>query len=150
MNQSIWGSHLWFFLHTTTFNYPINPTEDDKKNMYNFFMSLKPVLPCMYCRKNYDRNLKEYPIRLNSRKDLICWLIDIHNEVNGKEGKRQYSYEEVINIYKKRLNKDIILDDNNKNINFTCDVHCKNTINNMIYITILIILIYLIYYVYKK
>ena len=143
MNQNIWGTHLWFFLHTITFNYPINPTPNDKKNVYNFFMCLKSVLPCSYCRKNYDRNLKEFPIRLNSRKELVMWLIDLHNEVNGKEGKRQYTYEEVVNIYKTRLNKDLELENDKKNVDFTCDIHCQNTFHIFIYIFALLGLFYL-------
>ena len=32
MNQNIWGPHLWFSLHTISFNYPLKPTENDKYN----------------------------------------------------------------------------------------------------------------------
>ena len=32
MNQNIWGSHLWFSLHTISFAYPIKPTINDQNN----------------------------------------------------------------------------------------------------------------------
>ena len=53
MNQKIWGPGLWLFLHTLTFNYPIDPSKDDKMRMKRFFYSLGDILPCKYCRENY-------------------------------------------------------------------------------------------------
>jgi len=45
-NNNVWGPSAWTFLHTITFNYPEDPTEDDKRKYYNFFMNIKDVLPC--------------------------------------------------------------------------------------------------------
>ena len=39
MDPKIWGPPGWLFLHTITFNYPTNPTEEDKKYYKNFFYS---------------------------------------------------------------------------------------------------------------
>ena len=41
MLTSVWGPGLWHYLHTMSFNYPSNPTKNDKKNYKNFMMSLK-------------------------------------------------------------------------------------------------------------
>ncbi len=139
----IWGSNLWEVLHCITFDYPINPTEEEKQNMKNFLTSLKTVLPCVYCRRNYERNLRENPMKLDCRKDLTLWLIDIHNEVNGKEGKRHYSYEEVLNIYEKKLGKPIRLTEDDRNLNLVCDKHCWSSVNISILIFVLLMLVYL-------
>jgi hypothetical protein len=147
LSQNKWGPAAWFMLHSSTFNYPIKPTEKDKEDYYNFFMSLKNILPCGYCRKNYERNLAENPIKLNCRKDLVCWLIDIHNEVNGKEGKRHYSYEEVMKIYETKLGKKIPLTNENETLDFTCDKHCSKSI---IIIIIIVLLLMIILYCTKK
>ena len=32
MVTTIWGPGMWHFLHTISFNYPINPTDEDKTN----------------------------------------------------------------------------------------------------------------------
>ena len=40
MLTGVWGCSLWHFLHTISFNYPINPTETDKINYKNFILSL--------------------------------------------------------------------------------------------------------------
>jgi hypothetical protein len=109
MNQNIWGSHLWFSLHTITFTYPLKPTHNEKIEFRNFFLALQNVIPCSVCKRNYKRHLQEKPIEphLESRKDLVYWLIDIHNMVNAEIGKKILPYETVIkkyeNVYQKNL-----------------------------------------------
>ena len=122
MNQNIWGSSLWFSLHTISMNYPNYPNNEDKMNYKDFFVSLKNVIPCTVCKKNYIRHLKENPIdkKLNTRKDLVYWLIDMHNMVNAEIGKKQMSYDAVIQKYediynKKIFNTNIIENFENKN-----------------------------------
>lgn len=143
MNTYYWGPRLWEVLHCITLDYPVKPTEEEKQNMRNFLVSLKSVLPCIYCRRNYERNLKENPIKLNCRKDLVLWLIDIHNEVNGKEGKRPYSYVEVLNLYEKKLGKNLKLTEDDRNVSLVCNKHCWNSVNISIIIFILLMIVYL-------
>jgi hypothetical protein len=116
MNQNIWGPHLWFSLHTISFNYPIKPTKEDKENYKNFFIALKNVVPCSICKKNYIRHLNELPIDnvLDDRKSLVNWMIDLHNMVNGETGKKIMSNEAVIKKYEDVYNKKIILETNDK------------------------------------
>ena len=58
MNPKIWGPSAWLFLHTVTFNYPNNPTEEDKRNYLTFFNSLKHIIPCPLCKEHYIENWK--------------------------------------------------------------------------------------------
>tara|TARA_Y100000389_G_scaffold195770_1_gene227669 strand:- start:978 stop:1364 length:387 start_codon:yes stop_codon:yes gene_type:complete len=104
MDPEIWGPHAWIFLHTITLNYPENPTYQDKQSHRFLFESLKNTIPCPKCREHYKENLIRYPIQLDSKKDLINWLINIHNQVNIKNNKKTYSYEEVNDIYYKLYN----------------------------------------------
>lgn len=143
-NTEYWGPRLWEALHCITFDYPIVPTIEDKKNMSNFFSSLCYVLPCIYCRKNYKRNLNEYPIQLDNRKNLVMWLIDLHNEVNGKEGRRHYTYEEVIKMYEKKLGKRISLTEDDSKIDLVCKRHSSNNMKIIIVIMILLLVFYII------
>ena len=99
MEPTVWGPHAWTFLHSITFQYPENPTDMEKKKYYTFFNSLKNTLPCPNCREHYAQNFEDIPIRLDTRNELIEWLIDIHNSVNTMVGKREYSYDEVYDIY---------------------------------------------------
>ena len=85
MKPKIWGPHAWIFLHSVTMNYPDNPTHQDKKEMKDFFNSLRYVLPCEKCSKNLQFNMMKYPLTdnmLSSRDSLVRWLIEIHNMVN--------------------------------------------------------------------
>ena len=99
MEPNIWGPPAWLFLHSITFQYPETPTFADKENYRVFFEKIQYVLPCPTCRAHYTENVNRNPIRLNSRKELIEWLIDIHNEVNKKNGKKVLQYDEVYKQY---------------------------------------------------
>jgi hypothetical protein len=115
MNQNIWGPHLWFSLHTISFNYPLNPTQEERNNFKNFFLNLQEVIPCSICKKNYIRHLKEHPIDnfLNNKKSLVYWVIDMHNMVNGEIGKKILPYDLVIKKYEEVYKKKIELNNNN-------------------------------------
>ena len=105
MHPEFWGPSGWKFLHSITFQYPMKPTIDDKAHYKEFFNSLKYTLPCQKCAYHYAKHIRKYPIdsALNSKDDLVKWLINIHNEVNKSLGKREYSYHEVMDIYKDEM-----------------------------------------------
>lgn len=107
MEPEIWGPPGWIFLHTITLNYPHRPTIYHKEKYKNFFLNLQNVLPCKYCSHNYMLHLKKYPIDnfLDSKKQLVQWLIHIHNEVNIIFKKKTITYDEFIKIYKNIYNK---------------------------------------------
>lgn len=97
-----WGPSAWRFMHYITMAYPDNPTTIDKQNMKTFFSSIGSILPCEKCRINFAKHTSVYPLNdyvLNSRFDLVNWLIDVHNEVNKMNGKKVLSYDEVIQLY---------------------------------------------------
>jgi hypothetical protein len=43
MLTTVWGPPMWHFLHTMSFNYPVEPTPDDKKYYKNFIYNLRHV-----------------------------------------------------------------------------------------------------------
>lgn len=102
MNPKIWGPKAWFFLHSITFNYPENPSAQEKKDHYDFFKILGIVLPCETCKKHYEEHLGDgttLRIALNSRTTFISWLIDIHNQINVQNGSPISSEAEVMKMY---------------------------------------------------
>ena len=113
MNQNIWGSHMWFSLHTISFMYPIHPKDTEKEQYKLFFESLQHVIPCSVCKRNYIRHFQEHPIEkaLKNRRELVKWVIDMHNMVNGEIGKKPLSYDTVIQKYEKVYRKKIKLDE---------------------------------------
>ena len=101
MKPDIWGPHLWYILHIISFDYPLNPTEYDKRIYHDFYTSLKDVIPCEMCRKHYRTHINKYPLtpHLDTRDTLVKWVIQVHNFVNASLGKRVFTIEEVMDIY---------------------------------------------------
>lgn len=88
---SIWGEHAWEYAHSVTFNYPIEPSEEDIKIYYNFFIYFGKTLPCGLCVISYNDfvsngETKLTKDKLKSRATLVKWFYDIHNRVNKKLG----------------------------------------------------------------
>lgn len=82
---SVWGPIAWTFLHTLSFNYPINPTPEDKIHYRDFILNLQNVLPCKYCRINLKNNLKKKPIQMchmASRDTFSRYVYELHEVVN--------------------------------------------------------------------
>ena len=81
MQTNVWGPPAWLFLHCIAANY----TPDKAYGYMTFFKSLKYVLPCGACRKNYTRILKEVlPLKksvFKNRETFMLWLFMLHNQV---------------------------------------------------------------------
>ena len=103
MLTTIWGPSMWHFLHTMSFNYPINPTTEDKTNYRNFILNLRYVLPCKYCRQNLTNNLKTNPLNMSdmkSRDTFSRYIYKLHETVNKLLGKKSgLSYCDVRERY---------------------------------------------------
>lgn len=103
MLTSVWGPPMWHFLHTMSFNYPVNPTAEDKKNYSDFIYNLRYVLPCKYCRMNLTSNLKANPLldcHLKSREAFSKFVYRLHEIVNKRLGKKSgLSYCDVRERY---------------------------------------------------
>jgi hypothetical protein len=85
MLTSVWGPPMWHYLHTMSFNYPVNPTPEDKKHYRDFVLNLRYVLPCKYCRMNLKTNLKTMPLNMShmaSRDTFSRYVYNLHELVN--------------------------------------------------------------------
>ena len=69
MLTTVWGPSMWHYLHTMSFNYPVDPTIEDKKHYRDFVLNLRYVLPCKYCRINLKTNFKHLPITMSVMKN---------------------------------------------------------------------------------
>jgi hypothetical protein len=85
MLTTVWGPSMWHYLHTMSFNYPINPTLEDKKHYRDFMLNLQYVLPCKYCRQNLTKNYKAFPLRssdMANRESFSRYVYKLHEMVN--------------------------------------------------------------------
>lgn len=85
MVTKIWGPVAWTLLHTISFNYPVNPTLEQKHQYRDFILSLQNVLPCGTCRKNLVTNFKQLPLTMEdmeSRDTFSRYIYNLHELVN--------------------------------------------------------------------
>lgn len=101
----VWGGPSWITNHSITFGYPVHPTDEDKNNYRNYFLSLGNVLPCRYCRESYNRFIREGDTALTdadlqSRETLTKWFYRLHETVNKKLETDYYvTYDDVVEKY---------------------------------------------------
>jgi hypothetical protein len=91
MLTSIWGPSMWHYLHTMSFNYPIKPTQEDKKKYREFILNLQYTLPCKYCRMNLKNNFKQHPLQgchMKNRETFSKYVYQLHEVVNKMLGKK--------------------------------------------------------------
>ena len=103
MLTTVWGPGIWHYLHTMSFNYPVNPTASDKRHYRNFVLELQYVLPCGKCRKNLVKNFKKHPLKIShmeSRETFSRYIYDLHETVNHMLGKKSgLTYDNVRERY---------------------------------------------------
>lgn len=100
---AVWGPMLWSYLHTMSFNYPTEPTDENKKHYRSFIINLKNVLPCKFCRLNLEKNFKELPLTMEdmkNRETFSRYVYNLHELVNTMLNKSSgLSYEDVRDRY---------------------------------------------------
>ena len=107
IDQDSWGPSGWKFMHYVALKYPKEPSENDKKNYFNFYNNLQFILPCTKCAEHYKENLQLLSLEksLENNIELFKWTVDIHNLVNTKLNKPNITYEEAIKLYLDNPNK---------------------------------------------
>ena len=90
---SVWGPAMWHYLHAMSFNYPVNPSIENKKHYKDFIYNLRNVLPCKYCRINLTNNLKKKPLlmcHMKSRATFSRYFYELHELINKMLGKKSH------------------------------------------------------------
>jgi len=100
----IWGPHFWETLHCASAGYPLEPSDLDKKNYKDFYITIGKVLPCKFCRESYEQFITEEKDTIindsvfDSRENLMLWVYKLHERVNLKLGMTYgVTFEEVKN-----------------------------------------------------
>ena len=103
MLTTVWGPSQWHFLHTMSFNYPVNPSPSEKQHYRAYIYSLRYVLPCGKCRANLHKNLKKLPLKMKhmkSRDTFSRYVYDLHELINKMLNKKSnLTFEQVRNTY---------------------------------------------------
>ena len=103
MLTTVWGPSMWHYLHTMSFNYPVKPTSNDKKNYMKSILNMQNVLPCGHCRVNLKRNFKAHPLKMcnmKNRDTFSRYIYKLHETVNKMLNKKSgLTYADVRERY---------------------------------------------------
>ena len=105
-STSIWGPSVWHFLHTISFNYKMNPTEEEKNQYSEFLLSLGNVLPCRVCRQHFPENLVTAKFKrsvMKNRHTFSRFIYRLHRVVNERHHKKKLP----VKYYKLRDNYEL-------------------------------------------
>lgn len=93
-----WGKPFWNVMHSITFTYPDNPTDDDKERVRAFFRIIPHFLPCSICGLHFFKEMGDHPLTdevLVSMDSLSRWLVELHNNVNVRLKKPVLTYDVI-------------------------------------------------------
>jgi hypothetical protein len=100
---SIWGPAMWHVIHIISFNYPVNPTQENKDHYYNFMLNLKYILPCKKCRENLIKNYNDLHFSkkvFKNRHTFSLFVYELHEHINKMLNKKSnLTYEDVRSKY---------------------------------------------------
>ena len=82
-----WGPHFWTTLHIACL------ACSDYKSLVEFVEGYLYIIPCLSCRQHFEKVLEENPVP--EAGDYFKWSVDVHNIVNVRLGKPQFSYEDA-------------------------------------------------------
>lgn len=94
---SFWSQPAWLTLHV--FCLVQNVPQND---MESLFVSYSRSMPCPQCRLHMQQYLRKYPI--TKKTNLFEYSIDLHNQVNARQGKPQVSTQEAKSLIQSYIN----------------------------------------------
>ena len=101
MEPRHWSAAVWRTVHAVAHAYPADGTADalSKAACRNFFVSLGVVLPCERCARGYGRMMADWGAAALDRAlddgKLFEWSVRVHNHVNRKLQRRQWTIEQA-------------------------------------------------------
>lgn len=90
------GRATWTFLHTMAAYYPIEPSRERQKDMWDFLSAFSKVYPCGHCAEHMRAEMEVDPPQVQSRDALSLWMCSFHNKVNEILGKPLFDCSRVL------------------------------------------------------
>lgn len=91
----------WDILHTSAANWSDNPSAAEREELKLFLIGLPALIPCQTCKSHIRQwNLKHNLDRVvSSKQQLFNFLLALHNNVNQRHGKPEWSFEKAAYYY---------------------------------------------------
>jgi len=97
VDTSIWGASLWCVLHTASV---FTKGRSHIGHWRTLLAALNAGLPCPECSSHYNSWYNRTPLRFNilgngTQGIVINWVLGLHNDVNRRAGREQWSADQV-------------------------------------------------------
>ena len=99
VDPKLWGPKFWDLMHTFSYKYSNNPTQEEKQEASNFYNSIIKLVPCNICKISAIEYIKNNPVNTNNKNSLINWVLDFHNDINIKLNKVTWTREQLDKKY---------------------------------------------------
>lgn len=92
---TIWGPHVWNFLHIFCEKVNSNKFYKKKEDIFDIIQNICENLPCPECSSDAKNLLNSYPLISNvkNKEDLKMYIYHFHNKINEKLIKENYIIE---------------------------------------------------------
>lgn len=102
-DPEFWGAAAWRFLHVGAAYVPEQVPRDQSRRLQGFLLGLPDMVACPTCQNHarafVDAHKDELPSITRTRTNLFRFLVDFHNYVNKRQGKRLMSYKEAWELW---------------------------------------------------
>ena len=95
VDTTVWGPALWTFLHAIAYAPDDSNSRDREAALQKMSESLCELLPCPKCRNHFNDYVSE--VGHPTRESFEKWVVDLHNRVNSRTGKKTMTYAEARN-----------------------------------------------------
>jgi hypothetical protein len=86
-------------MHHIAMGFSTDPSQKEQYWMRMFFQSVAQTLPCAECREHFQTLLDQHPPEVQNSCALQQWLFWIHNAVNHRLGKPQFTTDQYQRKY---------------------------------------------------
>lgn len=91
MTREELGLHGWSLLHAMAAYFPADATNAQLTHAYSFLYYFAELFPCRVCGRHFEQMLQETPPDFTTRDQFVVYLCELHNQVNTRLEKPQYS-----------------------------------------------------------
>lgn len=97
MYPPVWGPPTWDSLLIMALNFPeTNASAALVQSVHDLIWSVANLVPCPGCSSHGKEYVDAHkPTGLNTREKFVAYVVDFHNHVNARMGKRQFTVQEA-------------------------------------------------------
>lgn len=128
MEKSLWGPAIWYFFHGIAEKIKPEKFNEQKDNLFSILFIVCDNLPCPDCSEHAIKEIKKINIKNITSRDIYKeLLLELHNRVNSRLNKPNFTREQLDEKYK-YINLNAVM--NNFNIAYNTSVYNEKLLQN--------------------